>query len=203
MSELLFYQIAEMMNELTQSELKELILYDQESGEFVWEKCIGRRAKMGDVCGSTNCYGYRVITIYSKRYKAHRLAWLYVYGELPKQHIDHINRVTDDNRISNLREVSRSENMRNCKMRENNISGITGIWWNKDTKKWRAYIGNKLIGRFDNIEEAKKARIDQEKILGYSRNHGKKIFINKKKYERAHKKYRNGTNCYVINDLRE
>lgn len=162
-----------MKKEITQAELKEIVSYDQGSGKFVWKIRRGGSAKKGSICGSIDSEGYRKICIFRKIYYAHRLAWLYVYGESPKKNIDHINRIKEDNRIKNLRDVSRSDNMRNCKMKNNNTSGVTGVCWHKASKKWKATIGDKYLGIFNNIEDAKTARLEQEEEIGYAKNHGK------------------------------
>lgn len=70
--------------------------------------------------------GYRYISFRGRHYYAHRLAWLIVKGEWPKNHIDHINGVKDDNRIANLRDVSSAENHRNMKIhRSGKTCGVT------------------------------------------------------------------------------
>ena len=92
---------------------------------------------------------------------AHRLVWLYVYGKFPSNAIDHINTIGNDNRFSNLREVTNSQNQMNRKNQKNNTSGYKGVCYEKLTNKWRATIGlnNKLksIGNFDTKEEAAEA----------------------------------------------
>ncbi|MDA6380520.1 HNH endonuclease signature motif containing protein [Escherichia coli] len=72
-----------------------------------------------------------MIMINGKAYPAHRLAWLIVYGTMPDGFIDHINRVRTDNRISNLRLVTHSENMQNRKIQKNNKSGYRGVSWDE------------------------------------------------------------------------
>jgi hypothetical protein len=63
--------------------------------------------------GTTLHHGYRRVILHQKHYQAHRLAFYIAYGEWPKQVIDHINRIKDDNRLVNLRDVSISVNARN------------------------------------------------------------------------------------------
>lgn len=95
---------------MTQEELHQLLDYNPETGEFFWKvnsRCIKSGSKAGCVC---KVHGYQHINIKNKRYKAHRLAWLYVHGKWPHPEIDHINRVKTDNRIANLREADRSMN---------------------------------------------------------------------------------------------
>jgi hypothetical protein len=143
--------------ELTQKRLKELLSYDQNTGLFYW-KVSRRGVKQGTVAGTKTKRGYIQIRIDGKSYLAHRLTWLFFYGEWPKQHIDHINHNTSDNRIDNLREASQQENTKNRSKNKNNTSGISGVHWDKKSNKWQARIGvnGKRIhlGFFDNKEEA-------------------------------------------------
>lgn len=84
-----------MMN---QEILKLHLDYNQNTGVFIRRISLCNRVKIGDVAGNTNLQGYVAIRVLGKLYKAHRLAWLYVYGEFPRD-IDHINGVKSDNRI--------------------------------------------------------------------------------------------------------
>ena len=98
---------------------------------------------------------------------SHRLAFLYMEGYFPENDVDHINRIKDDNRWCNLREVFRSCNMRNCDMMKTNTSGITGVRFNKFNQKWvaRTLLFDKRVnlGYFDNKLDAAKARWEAEK----------------------------------------
>jgi hypothetical protein len=91
-----------MRRKITAEELRARLRYDPETGEF-------SRPDGGSV-GCLNPEGYVAIRVARKQYRAHRLAWLYVTGSWPKNEIDHINRVRHDNRIANLRDVTRLEN---------------------------------------------------------------------------------------------
>lgn len=143
---------------LTQSRLEELFHYDRETGIFTRRVRTGSMAGIGTEAGCKNNLGYIVIGINKKLYKAHRLAWLYMTGEWPKDHIDHINGATGDNRFANLREASHAENMQNMAKNKNNTSGFMGVSWCKNRKKWRALIsvaGRDVdIGRFATPEDA-------------------------------------------------
>jgi hypothetical protein len=97
---------------LNQKTLKKYLNYDPETGVFK-RKINSGKAKIGDVAGGINGSGYICIRINSVKYRAHRLAWLYVHGKFPDNQIDHINRVKNDNRIDNLRDVTQSVNARN------------------------------------------------------------------------------------------
>ena len=142
---------------LTQERLKELLDYDTATGVFVRRVSRGK-AKAGNIAGYTHHEGYVLISIDGRKRLAHRLAWLYTYGYWPTSQLDHINRVRDDNRIENLREVTDQENHWNRGKQKNNSSGLTGVFWDKKSKKWRAYIyvcgKQKHLGLFDTQEEA-------------------------------------------------
>lgn len=94
---------------LTAARLRELLRYDANTGLFTWIS----GPKAGQQVTKKGQAGYVRIYFDGKLFLAHRLAWLYVTGEHPRQHIDHINRVRDDNRIVNLRDVSTQENSKN------------------------------------------------------------------------------------------
>ncbi len=107
------------MNKLTSSELKEWLDYDPSTGIFRWKKKNNRRIVVGAVAGSSQKSGRQkgrvFIHIEKVGYAAHRLAWLYMTGEFPKQTIDHINGDPSDNRIANLRDVPPMVNSQNLK----------------------------------------------------------------------------------------
>jgi len=155
---------------LTYDRLHEVLDYDPDSGEFVWRERLnknGRRNRFSNtVAGTLGSEGYIHIRIDGKIYKAHRLAWLSVYGYFPEYQIDHINQIRNDNEIKNLREVTRFCNMQNQKVNINNASGVTGVTWNKQRNKWRAHIrkNKKFIhlGRFSNLLDAAKVRYAAE-----------------------------------------
>ena len=156
------------MAELTQSYLKERLHYDPETGIFTWAVgCKGNRA--GDAAGSLKPSGYRQIMIDGRLYRAHRLAWLYVYGKWPADLIDHINGLRDDNRIVNLREATAAENQQNRTANANNASGFMGVYWHKRDCKWRSHIkieGRvKHLGCFDTPETASAAYLDAKAEL--------------------------------------
>ena len=167
-----------MTNEiLTQSRLKELLHYDPDTGVFTWRKKMARRVKIGDEAGCRHSSGYILIQAAGKLYRAHRLAWLYINGSWPSNQIDHINQNKSDNRIKNLRDVTKSINMRNTKKSKNNSSGITGVSWAANRNKWVAYItvNNRRypLGYFDCRYKAASARhLAQEINGGFTKSHG-------------------------------
>jgi len=165
------------MKDLTQARLKELLHYDPETGIFVWLKGRGP-VKKGWIAGSVQTVRgkkYIVITLHGKHYKAHRLAFLYVKGVFPPDEVDHISGDGTDNRWVNMRHATRTQNNKNHRLRDDNISGCTGVHWRNDKQKWHAYVGTKPIihlGYFSHIFEAACARKASEIAYGYHKNHG-------------------------------
>ena len=128
-----------MAEDIFATRVRELLNYSEATGQFTW-RANRRRVDAGDVAGTLHINGYVYVTVDYRRYRAHRLAWLYVYGSWPTKDLDHINRDKKDNRISNLREVSKSENQQNRPLNSNNKSGFMGVSWNKKNRCWQAHI---------------------------------------------------------------
>lgn len=137
------------MSDLTQEELKQLLSYNPEDGQFTRLKTTASNAVKGSVAGHVDSRGYVKIRINGREHSAHRLAWLYVYGWFPAGQIDHVNRNKSDNRITNLREVTISENAQNIGLKRSNKSGYTGVRWNIKRAKWVAHI--KVDGQFRHL----------------------------------------------------
>lgn len=171
-------------------ELTTVIGCDPSAGELVWlprprelfrsEVCwagFKTRFEGKSALIATNNQGYRWGTIFDKNYRAHRVLWAIVHGDWPSGHIDHINGNRSDNRIINLRDISREENCRNAKRYRNNGSGVQGVGWCKQSGKWRARIrvGGKQIslGKFESLEDAAAVRKVAERRYGYHPNHGR------------------------------
>lgn len=142
---------------LNQETLKKHLQYNQETGVFTWLTDRGYPVKRGDVAGTVSSHGYIMIKFLGRFRAAHRLAWLYVYGRFPIADIDHINGIRDDNRFSNLREASRSQNIMNSKIRSNNTSGIKGVCWHKGVGKWVAVCRVKGICKHIGVFTTKEA----------------------------------------------
>jgi len=138
---------------LTQQKLKELLSYCPETGVFTWNiqrQCV----KAGAIAGfyhqtvKKKHEGYRKITVCGKQCFEHRLAFLYMTGDIPEE-VDHINRVRDDNRWCNLQATTRSKNMLNASTYNTNTAGHKGVSCCKNGKfianitidKKRIYLG--------------------------------------------------------------
>lgn len=115
------------------------IFYNKDNGDFIWKCYRSPNAMKGGKAGHLNTYGYRIINIGGKAYFAHRLAWIMTYGYEPEE-IDHINGNKDDNRLCNLRECSRMQNVRNVGLRKDNTSGYKGVSFYYPNGKWMSCI---------------------------------------------------------------
>ena len=153
---------------LTHQRLREVLDYDPETGLFTWKarpNLTPFNARWaGKVVGYLGAGGYRVINIDARKYRAGRLAWLYMHGVWPRFGIDHRNCIPDDDRIDNLRPANQSENNANSRRRRDNKSGVKGVSWCSATKKWRASIqvaGKSInLGRYARLVEAIAVRRD-------------------------------------------
>ena len=156
---------------LAQKKLKQILNYDPLTGVFIWIVTPTICVKVGSVAGCLDKKGYIDIGISGKIYKAHRLAWLYVYGYFPEYEIDHIDRNKSNNRINNLRHASHQCNQRNVGLQQNNTSGIKGVSWHKQRDKWRAEIKvnykNYHLGLFTDFTEAVCTRLAAEQCLNW------------------------------------
>lgn len=175
---------------VTESDARNVFFYDAADGCLIWrrrpvdhfkDESYQRRwnnryahKRVGNV-GDT---GYLRINLCGRMYLAHRVVWLYVHGEWPNGEIDHINGDRSDNRISNLRLVTKTQNARNARRPVTNTSGIVGVSYDTRDKKWHAYIGvgngqRTSLGYFATKEEAVAARRGAQRVLGYHSNHGR------------------------------
>jgi hypothetical protein len=151
---------------ITYDRVRELFDYNEKTGDLVWKVSTSRKIKPGQVAGSHDkTRGYVMIGIDGRkqRYSAHRVIWLWYYGRWPESEIDHINGIRNDNRISNLREATTSENRQNRCVQSNNNSGYNGVHFHKVANKWQAGLkvnGQTLyLGLFDNKEDAYDAHL--------------------------------------------
>jgi len=104
---------------------------------------------------------------------SHRVIWAMVYGEQPPTEIDHINGVRTDNRLTNLRGVSRGEQCRNAARRKD-TKIVTGVSFSSRAKKFVVQVqvdGARSCKRFDNLLDAI-AYNYQERLGNFSDRHG-------------------------------
>jgi len=154
---------------ITQKRLKEVLNYNTETGIFTRLISTTIAVKVGDIAGRIKKNGYSEIMVDSKRYPSHRLAWLYVYGEMPKNEIDHIDGNPRNNSINNLRECNRFEQHQNRASSKSGSSKYLGVYWHKTSNKWAAQIrSNKKsfhLGFFETEESAFNAYCSAKKLF--------------------------------------
>ena len=147
--------------------LKAKYTYNPATGVFTRNTAWGRQ-KVGDEAGCISPQGYRYLNFGGRATPAHRLAWLWVHGVWPDGDVDHINRNRLDNRIENLRVVTRSSNIHNSAGRS--ASGQKGVSAASKGKQWEARIMvNRKplhLGTYATVEEAAAARKGAEIALG-------------------------------------
>lgn len=157
--------------EFDAQELPVLLSYDEKTGRLYWRERPQRffqSARCANVWNAkysgkeafttTSPNGYKQGAICGKNFFAHRVIWCLKTGSWPSFDIDHINRDRCDNRWCNLREATRSENMRNALSRAGASSRFLGVSWASDRQKWVANITQnrraKHLGYFDQEERA-------------------------------------------------
>ena len=156
---------------ITQAYLIERLDYNQETGVFTWKRKPGNSRTINSwntrysgteagtirLSDNSDTLYYRFINLFDKPRRAHRLAWMYVYGEDAKL-IDHIDGDGLNNKIENLRNTTSLINTRKGKIQTNNTSGFKGVSLRGDTNRWtaRCKVGKayKSLGTFDTKEEA-------------------------------------------------
>lgn len=172
---------------MTKQMIELLLIYDPLTGVFHWKKRNREMFKTyrafiqwnnryaGKVAGTFK-NGYVQISINKQLIRAHRLAWLIVYGESPKGHIDHINSNRSDNSIENLRDVSGADNAKNKRLSDKSLTGFSGVYLHQNGKfrvKGMANNKQKHIGYFANLKDAVIARKAFEADNGFHVNHGR------------------------------
>ena len=127
---------------------------DVDAGTLTWKA--GRKLA-GKLAGAVELHGYRQVLVGRKYFKVHRIIWFMAHGRWPKE-LDHINGDRSDNRLKNLRKVTRFQNVANSKLRSTNRSGVKGAWWDKERGKWMSQIEHRgyttSLGRFETKEAA-------------------------------------------------
>ena len=157
---------------ITAEYVRSILHYDPETGDLRWKHRNDKPGYVnsrwvGKIAGHSRKDGYSSIMIDGYLYLVHRLAWLYVTGKWPCEHIDHINLDPSDNCFSNLREATRSQNAANSHTPISNTSGVKGVSWFKASSKWMAQIENNgkhiHLGLFSTKEKAHAAYVKAAK----------------------------------------
>lgn len=162
-------------------EALELFRYDYETGVLYWRWRVNSRIPKTLEAGTqrkSSSTGYLDVQVHGRYYPVHRVVMLMCYGFYGEGlEVDHINHIRNDNRLFNLRFVTRSENRKNQSVSSKNTSGVTGVYFAKANKKYVAQIGvNRKrihLGMFDTLEEAAAARAEANVKYKFNNNHGK------------------------------
>ena len=133
-------------------------LFDYRDGMLFWKTSPCCNIKPGYRAGGNNGRGYRGVAFDGMKFLEHRIIFLWHHGYWPENGVDHINRCRDDNRIENLREVSKSCNALNCVERVNNTSGVIGVSFDNECKSWLSQLilngKRKYLGRSKDLTKA-------------------------------------------------
>ena len=146
---------------ITQQEL--LNSFSYADGKLYWKHNCKGHFLIGKEAGKLNKFGYYYVVFKQKRYRLHRLIYMYHYGEMPIC-IDHIDNNPTNNKIENLRSATFKQNMQNMKKPKSNTSGIKNVSWCKAASKWGVRMkidnGYKHLGLFEDIELAELVAIE-------------------------------------------
>jgi len=158
-------------NKITFEQANELFVYCPETGLLTWKISRSNKAIVGNEAGWEEADGYRRVSVGGKNYRVSVIAFVLSYGYTPEHDVDHVDRVRNNNKLKNLRELTRSCNAKNGKIRVNNTSGVTGVYFDSIKMKWGAQIAEngkkKRLGVFKTLESAVVARRNAEIKNGY------------------------------------
>ena len=153
---------------LTGDFLRSILSYDPQTGELRWKERADRAQNWnsryaGRIAGTVCPDGYIIVMIgKGMNYRAHVVIWAMMTDEWRPNGIDHRHGVRGDNRWNELRAATQSDNSANKRMQSNNASGVPGVWFNNQRRRWEAVIskGGRRVWRgfFKSIEEAANAR---------------------------------------------
>lgn len=140
-----------------EDEIRNKLAYDPIKGVVTWKSKHHWQIPDNLVAERTSRDGYKRITLNGKSFMAHRVAWFLTHGAWPAKQLDHINRKRGDNRMSNLRLASLSDNRANTEVLAHSKSGVKGVRMTP-SGKWKATINkNKQVvyyQQFNTMEEA-------------------------------------------------
>lgn len=167
---------------ITQKRLKELFHYNPETGVFTRRISASSTGRAGSVFGSKfpgrKNVAYLRGKVDGKAHLLHRLAFLYMTGDMPAGVVDHIDGDGLNNAWANLRDVDDTQSARNRSLRVTNKSGVSGVHFHKRMGMWQVNIadgcgGKKTVGSFHDFFEAVCARKSAENDANYHENHGR------------------------------
>lgn len=147
--------------EVDPSVLRTLFTYNPTTGELFWSVDRSKRVKAGDLAGTINSKGYRVVSIKRVIFLAHRVIWAMCYGEWPPNYVDHKDGDITNNRLKNLRQCLQQGNMRNRRKNSKSFSNYKGVTRYNKSDKFRAQVTfnkvPKVLGVFSSEWEAAEA----------------------------------------------
>lgn len=155
---------------------KSIMTYNPRTGLLGWAiNRPGKNANVGDEAGTIRSDGrYRSFVFKHRRYYVHRVAWEIIHGPIADgMCIDHIDGDGLNNKLSNLRIVTRSENQRNRRTNKNSRAGVPGVVHHANGKGFFVHCANKYIGYSEDFEAAVLMRKRAEANNGYHPNHGR------------------------------
>lgn len=164
----------------TYEEIAAAFEYDPETGIVLRKKWIKKGRPISETGRKPQKFGrtsYFLLGFNGTCLRAHRIAWMLTYKEWPPEQIDHIDGDGLNNKLSNLRCVSNTQNQRNASRKRTSKSGVNGVYWCKLREKWVSQIcidGKQCyLGAFTRLKHAAAARKEAEKNHGYHQNHGR------------------------------
>ncbi|MGO4743995.1 HNH endonuclease [Serratia quinivorans] len=142
---------------------RECFSYDEKSPTcLAWKSRVANCVKIGAMAGGPHWSGYWYVRLDGQSYAAHRVVYGLINGYLPDE-VDHIDLNRSNNKISNLRASTTSQNECNKGIQRNNTSGVKGVNWDKSSGMWKARVAvngkTRYAGRFHNIKDAEQAVI--------------------------------------------
>lgn len=170
--------------------LCECLEYNPETGDMIWKERplhhffnahswkAWNKKYAKRIAGTIDYQGYRRIGLLGRIHQAHRMAWAIMTGSFPDAEIDHIDHDRNNNKWNNLRAVTGGENQRNQTIYKNNTSGVTGVCWHKQSKKWQAQVQTNtgiFAKRFQSFNDATQAVLKARKSFNFHENHGKSL----------------------------
>lgn len=170
---------------ITREQLSTVLECIPETGSLTWKPRVESSPYIkawntkyaGKQAGNLTGLGYLHTQAFGRRLFVHRIVWLFAHNEWPPTLLDHVNGDRADNRISNLRAVPHAINLRNQALRRTNKSGVMGVHWSAQRRKWVAKIvvGGRtiILGHFDSVDEAASARKEADRQYGFHSNHGR------------------------------
>ena len=176
-----------MKRKISVLELKKYLRYDDERGCLIWNErdshdfvnvaayVSWNKRFANKVVGSKNTNGHVVTRVKNVPVLVHIAVYAIVTGEYPNDEIDHIDHDKTNNRMNNLRVVSRVDNSRNMPKRIDNKTGETGVFFDKSRSKYVAQVGGRNLGRFNTVNEAAVVAKEARLVSGYHQNHGVSI----------------------------